>query len=97
MAAIPDAQAGAAADPAHLESIIHPLGFHRFRARAIVAMSADYLRPWRQPTELRYVGKYASDAYFIFCRCDPDLLDHLRVEATSLLNHREITVSAAGR
>eukprot|EP00892_Ulva_mutabilis_P012444 jgi/Ulvmu1/9572/UM054_0002.1 len=68
MHAIPDAQAGAAADPARLERIIQPLGFYRFRARAILAMSEDYLRPWRQPTELRFVGKYASDAYFIFCR-----------------------------
>jgi hypothetical protein len=68
MAVIPDAQSAASADPSVLEAIIQPLGFHRFRARAIVAMSADYLRPWSRPSELRFIGKYASDAYFIFCR-----------------------------
>lgn len=75
MAIVPDAQAGASAEPDRLEQVIQSLGFHRFRARAIVAMSADYLRPWRRPSELRYVGKYASDAYFIFCRCAPALFN----------------------
>jgi hypothetical protein len=72
MVVVPDAQTAADADPAVIEGIIQPLGFHRFRARAIVAMSTDYLRPWKRPSELRYIGKYASDAYWIFCRCGLD-------------------------
>ena len=65
----PTPEAATSADPAALEELIRPLGFHRFRARAIVALSEDYLRlSWRQPSELRHVGKYASDAYFMFCR-----------------------------
>lgn len=71
MEVIPDAQTAAAADPCALEVIIQPLGFQRFRALGIIAMSVDYLRPWARPSELRFIGKYASDAYWIFCRCGP--------------------------
>lgn len=75
MAVIPTAADAAAADPAVLEAIIRPLGFFRFRARAIVAMSTDFLAPtWTRPSQLRFVGKYGSDAYFIFCRCVPAFL-----------------------
>ena len=70
MALAPSPRAAAAADVGALEALLHPLGFFRFRARAIVAMSADYLdKEWTRPSELRHVGKYASDAYFLFCRC----------------------------
>jgi hypothetical protein len=70
MVICPDPATASDADEAAIETLLYPLGFYRFRARAIVSMSADYLNlPWRRPSELRYVGKYASDAYFIFCRC----------------------------
>lgn len=66
----PTPQAACAASPDALEATIHSLGFHRSRARAIGAMSHDYLHtPWTRPSQLRHVGKYASDAYFMFCRC----------------------------
>ena len=71
MAVIPNAETAAEADPCALEAIIQPLGFQRFRARGIIAMSSDYLRPWSRPSELRFIGKYASDAYWIFCRYSP--------------------------
>jgi hypothetical protein len=74
MEVVPNAESACFADPDLLEAIIRPLGFHRFRARAIGAMSHDYLHmSWSRPSQLRYVGKYASDAYFIFCRCVQDL------------------------
>ena len=72
MALAPTPEAACAASPDALEATIHSLGFHRSRARSIGAMSHDYLHTaWSRPSQLRFVGKYASDAYFIFCRCAP--------------------------
>jgi 3-methyladenine DNA glycosylase/8-oxoguanine DNA glycosylase len=70
LAVCPGPEAAASADVEALSELIRPLGFFRFRARAIVAMSNDFMHlDWRRPSELRHIGKYASDAYFIFCRC----------------------------
>lgn len=87
MAVIPDAQTAAVADPAAIEVVIQPLGFQRFRARGIISMSSDYLRPWSRPSELRFVGKYASDAYWIFCRCGPQTCMLMRWLCTTSLKN----------
>jgi hypothetical protein len=89
MAVIPDAETAADADPAAIEAVIRPLGFQRFRARGIIAMSADYLLPWTRPSELRFIGKYASDAYWIFCRCSPK---HEHPFASSACMHDVMTI-----
>ena len=60
----------ASANPAEIEEIIRPLGLYRRRSKALVQMSKDYLqKDWKDNPEVLYgVGKYASDAYLIFCK-----------------------------
>eukprot|EP01025_Chloroclados_australasicus_P021305 TRINITY_DN2237_c0_g1_i5.p1 TRINITY_DN2237_c0_g1~~TRINITY_DN2237_c0_g1_i5.p1 ORF type:complete len:262 (-),score=31.43 TRINITY_DN2237_c0_g1_i5:659-1363(-) len=49
--------------------IIRPLGIHTKRASDMLTMSEQYLnKDWRNPLELHGVGKYAADAYWIFCK-----------------------------
>jgi methyl-CpG-binding domain protein 4 len=59
-------------DPCVIEAMIQPLGLSRRRSEALVKMSDDYLnKDWKnQPETLYGVGKYASDAYRIFCLGD---------------------------
>lgn len=65
----PTPETACAADPAGIETLIHPLGLHRKRALSLQRMSHDYLhKNWCTPEELHACGKYAADAYFIFCR-----------------------------
>jgi methyl-CpG-binding domain protein 4 len=61
-----------AASAAHVDDIvdmIDPLGLSKRRSRALIRMSYDYINEdWRDdPAVLYGVGKYASDAYRIFC------------------------------
>ena len=60
------------ADPGEIESIIQPLGLSQRRSRALVKMSEDYLqKDWKDRPDVLYgIGKYASDAYRIFCLGD---------------------------
>lgn len=52
-----------------IQDIVQPLGLFRKRAAAIRRFSAEYLQhPWTCPTQLYGVGKYGSDAYWMFCR-----------------------------
>ena len=57
------------ADPKEIESMIQPLGLSQRRSRALVQMSKDYMqKDWKDsPDSLYGIGKYASDAYRIFC------------------------------
>jgi methyl-CpG-binding domain protein 4 len=59
-------------DPRAIEAMIQPLGLSRRRSEALVKMSDDYInKDWKdQPATLYGVGKYASDAYRIFCLGD---------------------------
>ena len=59
----------ASANPAEIEEIIQPLGLSRRRSKALVQMSKDYMqKEWKDNPESLYgIGKYASDAYRIFC------------------------------
>ncbi|KAI6684106.1 hypothetical protein NL676_030019 [Syzygium grande] len=64
----PDATKAAEASVETLESIIQYLGLKRKRARMIMQMSREYLdESWTHVTQLHGVGKYAADAYAIFC------------------------------
>lgn len=60
------------ADLDELEEMISPLGLSQRRAKALVQMSNDYLnKDWKnEPRTLYGIGKYASDAYRIFCLGD---------------------------
>jgi len=52
-----------------LLNLLQPLGLSRRRAKALKQMSYDYIhKDWRKdPTNLYGIGKYGSDAYYIFC------------------------------
>ncbi|KAI3429502.1 hypothetical protein D9Q98_005591 [Chlorella vulgaris] len=65
----PTPAAAISADQQQLQALIQPLGLFRKRAAAIQQLSQDYLyKQWREPTELFGIGKYAADAYHMFCR-----------------------------
>ena len=65
----PDAQALRGADVGALQRLLHPLGMYRRRARLLVRFSAAFLdRPWSCPSQLPGVGRYAADAYWMFCQ-----------------------------
>lgn len=65
----PDAQSLSHADDHELLDLIRPLGLSERRSRALKRMSDDYIKlDWKDdPTKLYGIGKYASDAYKIFC------------------------------
>lgn len=68
----PDAQSLSKANINDLIEMIKDLGLSQRRAKALIKMSDDYInKDWKaDPTQLYGVGKYASDAYRIFCRGD---------------------------
>ena len=56
------------ASTSELETLLQPLGLFRKRAVAIQRFSKEYIeKDWKDPKELYGIGKYASDAYAIFC------------------------------
>ena len=66
----PDAMSASSACPEEIEEMIQPLGLSKRRSVSLVRMSNDYLqKDWKDKPEVLYgVGKYASDAYRIFCQ-----------------------------
>ena len=65
----PDAESAAAANQLDIKNMIQPLGLSERRSKALIRMSDDYIRlQWRDTPDILYgIGKYASDAYSIFC------------------------------
>jgi len=65
----PDAESAAAANQKDIQNMIQPLGLSERRSKALVRMSDGYLKDnWRDTPDVLYgIGKYASDAYQIFC------------------------------
>jgi len=57
------------ADFDELLALVQPLGLSRRRAKALKKMSYDYThKAWKDnPSSLYGIGKYGSDAYYIFC------------------------------
>jgi methyl-CpG-binding domain protein 4 len=57
------------ADEFELASLIQPLGLSQKRSRALKRMSYEFIhKDWQNdPTSLYGIGKYAHDAYRIFC------------------------------
>ncbi|XP_026413243.1 methyl-CpG-binding domain protein 4-like protein [Papaver somniferum] len=54
--------------PQEIEEIIWTLGIHDRRAIMIQRFSSEYLwKDWTYITDLHGVGKYAADAYAVFC------------------------------
>jgi methyl-CpG-binding domain protein 4 len=65
----PVAKDAAKANPEEIEKMIQPLGLSRRRSVALVKMSNGYMvKDWKDKPDVLYgIGKYASDAYRIFC------------------------------
>jgi len=65
----PDAESAATANQKDIQNMIQPLGLSERRSKALVRMSDGYLKDnWRDTPDVLYgIGKYASDAYQIFC------------------------------
>ena len=59
----------AAADQKELQNLIQPLGLAERRSKALIKMSYEYShKNWKKQPDILYgIGKYASDAYRIFC------------------------------
>lgn len=65
------------ADWRSIQKMIKPLGLSERRSKALIKMSYDYLnKQWQDRPEVLYgIGKYASDAYKIFCLGDWRIVD----------------------
>lgn len=77
----PDAKTATEVTTGEIEKAIETLGLQRKRAEMIQRMSEEYLwKDWTYVTELHGVGKYAADAYAIFCTGKGDRItpsDHM--------------------
>ncbi|KAL6953659.1 Methyl-CpG-binding domain protein 4-like protein [Sarracenia purpurea var. burkii] len=64
----PNAKAATEVATEEIEKVIKTLGLYRKRAVMIQRLSCEYLgETWTHVTQLHGVGKYAADAYAIFC------------------------------
>ncbi|XP_021735505.1 methyl-CpG-binding domain protein 4-like protein isoform X2 [Chenopodium quinoa] len=64
----PNAEATIGTDVTRIASMIQSLGLHRKRAAMIQQLSREYISDdWTHVTQLHGIGKYAADAYAIFC------------------------------
>ena len=68
----PTPEHASGANCADIENMIKPLGLSKRRSVSLVRMSNDYLsKRWKDKPDVLYgIGKYASDAYHIFCLGD---------------------------
>uniref|UniRef100_A0A803QIV8 HhH-GPD domain-containing protein n=1 Tax=Cannabis sativa TaxID=3483 RepID=A0A803QIV8_CANSA len=77
----PNAKVASEVSSGEIEKIIQPLGLFRKRAVMIKRFSQEYLEgSWTHVTQLHGIGKYAADAYAIFCTGKWDLVkptDHM--------------------
>jgi len=91
----PDPESASKADTLILEKMIMPLGLSQRRAKALITMSHGYTRlNWQdKPSVLYGIGKYASDAYLIFCQGrwrDTEPTDHALKNYVNWLRTREL-------
>lgn len=64
----PGPQSASKASLKDLQEFLKPLGLSSRRANALIKMSKEYLeKDWKEPVELYGIGKYANDAWKIFC------------------------------
>ncbi|KAK4348148.1 hypothetical protein RND71_034487 [Anisodus tanguticus] len=64
----PNAVAATEVAAEDIENLIRPLGLYRKRSLDIQRLSQEYLgETWTHVTQLHGIGKYAADAYAIFC------------------------------
>jgi len=56
------------ANQEELAELIKPLGLWRKRTLSLIAFTREFItKPWKYPLELHGIGKYANDAYRMFC------------------------------
>ncbi|CAH8354195.1 unnamed protein product [Eruca vesicaria subsp. sativa] len=64
----PNAKTTTEVEEKEIETLIKPLGLQKKRAKMIQRFSLEYHQEsWTHVTQLHGVGKYAADAYAIFC------------------------------
>ncbi|XP_045790141.1 methyl-CpG-binding domain protein 4-like protein [Trifolium pratense] len=64
----PDAETCIQVPREEIQEIIRSLGLHANRSKSLQRLSREYLaETWTHVTELHGVGRYAADAYAIFC------------------------------
>lgn len=64
----PDAQSLLTAQVSDIEDLIRPLGMWKKRAQTLLRFSREYLAGgWKTARDLHGCGKYADDAWHIFC------------------------------
>ncbi|CAN7077003.1 unnamed protein product [Brassica oleracea var. botrytis] len=64
----PNAKTATKVEEKEIETLIKPLGLQNKRSKMIKRFSLEYLQEsWTHVTQLHGVGKYAADAYAIFC------------------------------
>lgn len=64
----PNAMAATEVAVEDIEKLLRPLGLYNKRSLAIPRLSQEYLgNTWTHVTQLHGIGKYAADAYAIFC------------------------------
>jgi len=82
----PTPEALAKADIEELVELIQPLGLSQRRSKALIQMSKDYMqKDWKDQPEVLYgIGKYASDAYRIFCKGE---WQHVEPKDGALVNY----------
>ena len=67
-------EAASAADETELCELLKPMGLQRKRAHMLIRFSREYLGPWSSPArDLHGIGKYAEDAWRLFCCGDLDV------------------------
>ncbi|KAL2633825.1 hypothetical protein R1flu_005304 [Riccia fluitans] len=65
----PSAESAINTDTAKIAEKVYSLGLQNKRAKMIQRFSLEYLRgDWTNVTQLHGIGKYAADAYAIFCQ-----------------------------
>lgn len=88
----PSAEKTLQVDVCQIEKAIEKLGLQRKRSESIKRLSDEYLQDWEYVTQLHSVGKYAADAYAIFCSGywrDVTPVDHKLVEYWKYLHENE--------
>ncbi|XP_065634827.1 uncharacterized protein LOC112006948 isoform X2 [Quercus suber] len=89
----PDAKTATEVAKEEIEKIIKTLGLQKKRASMIQRLSREYMgESWTHVTQLHGVGKYAADAYAIFCTGKWDQVrpnDHMLNHYWKFLKDRE--------
>ena len=67
----PDPESFLQADLDTVSSVVRSLGFYNRRPKTMKRFTEEYINgQWTEPIELYGIGKYANDAWRVFCRGD---------------------------